>query len=398
MNDGGSVQTSVEKNSGFPPARLIWLVVAGASLLLLLASVGLHSGAVQTDGGMVHGLLEWSTVCVSLFTAVLGLLYLSVRADDLILTLSIAAFASGLWDALHSAGSLGLLEVSGDMTSFVPLTWAISRTMSAALLGLGSWWILKGRGDPLRPNRRWYVATVLLLVGLAYMFVELALLDPLPVALFPDSVVKRPWDVPALVLYLVNALVLFPALVRSRANIISRGLLLSTVPAILSESLMTFGSAHLYDGAFHTAHAFKLITASVPLVAIGLYFVQSFRRETRVASRLEEAVQELRTVEAELRVNEVRFTQLTESIREVFWISAADGSEMYYVSPAYEEIFGLSRQRLYENPGSFLEVVHPDDAGLMTSLLENVLRAEFQVEYRIRRGNDRCPSMIRTPG
>jgi len=42
-----------------------------------------------------------------------------------------------------------------------------------------------------------------------------------------------------------------------------------------------------------------------------------------------------------LRDSEERFRQLADNIREVFWMTDVSKSEMIYVSPAYEEIWGL---------------------------------------------------------
>ncbi len=62
-----------------------------------------------------------------------------------------------------------------------------------------------------------------------------------------------------------------------------------------------------------------------------------------------------------LRESEQRFRQLAENLNEVFWLGAADWSEILYVSPAYEKNWGLSREILYKKPGAWLEAVHPDD-------------------------------------
>jgi len=53
-----------------------------------------------------------------------------------------------------------------------------------------------------------------------------------------------------------------------------------------------------------------------------------------------------RQVEAEkaLAVSEVRFKELVESIREVFWVRDPQSGALEYISPAAEEIFGLSQQ------------------------------------------------------
>ena len=54
-----------------------------------------------------------------------------------------------------------------------------------------------------------------------------------------------------------------------------------------------------------------------------------------------------------LRASEERFRQVAENIREVFWITDAEKKQMIYVSPAYEEIWGRSRESLYRPRAAF---------------------------------------------
>ena len=57
--------------------------------------------------------------------------------------------------------------------------------------------------------------------------------------------------------------------------------------------------------------------------------------------------------ETALRESEERFRQLTENIDEVFWISDPSVSTMYYVSPAYEKIWGRTCESLLKSPTIF---------------------------------------------
>jgi len=63
----------------------------------------------------------------------------------------------------------------------------------------------------------------------------------------------------------------------------------------------------------------------------------------------------------ELRESDKRFRQLAENVPEVFWIGSIDWREIYYISPAYEKIFGKSCASLYEKPMSWLKCVAPED-------------------------------------
>jgi len=86
----------------------------------------------------------------------------------------------------------------------------------------------------------------------------------------------------------------------------------------------------------------------------------------------------------ELVESEARFRQLAEAIREVFFLTDPQMTKMFYVSPAYESIFGRSCGSLYANPRSWDDAIHPDDReralGEMAPLGTML---PFDVEYRI---------------
>ena len=92
------------------------------------------------------------------------------------------------------------------------------------------------------------------------------------------------------------------------------------------------------------------------------------------------------------RCQEERFRQVTESIREVFylteWNPGAEVQKVLYVSPAYETIWGLSCQSLYDDPRSWTYPIHPEDREpMLRSFLEGATRGAFDVEYRLVRAD-----------
>ncbi|MHC4787076.1 MAG: PAS domain-containing protein, partial [Planctomycetota bacterium] len=95
-------------------------------------------------------------------------------------------------------------------------------------------------------------------------------------------------------------------------------------------------------------------------------------------------ITERRRAEKALRESETRLRQLTENIREVFWMTNADGLEMIYVSPAYEEIWGRTCQSLYERPIEWAEAIHDEDRdSVKAAFFEGAAGNGFDKEYRI---------------
>ena len=72
-------------------------------------------------------------------------------------------------------------------------------------------------------------------------------------------------------------------------------------------------------------------------------------------------ITERQRAEETLQESEERFRQMAENINEVFWMSNLKHPTMFYVSPAYEQIWGRTCLSLFEEPESFLDAVHPED-------------------------------------
>src|SRR5262245_42175097 len=89
-------------------------------------------------------------------------------------------------------------------------------------------------------------------------------------------------------------------------------------------------------------------------------------------------VTERKEAEDKLRVSEERFRQVVEHIREVFWLVDPHMSQMLYISPGYEEIWGRTCASLYASPRDWLAAVHPDDRD---RVLQAALTKQFQGPY-----------------
>lgn len=93
-------------------------------------------------------------------------------------------------------------------------------------------------------------------------------------------------------------------------------------------------------------------------------------------------------MQEQLRESEERFRQLAENINDVFFLTDVSGSQIFYVSPAFERIWGFSVEKLYREPKSWQELVHVADR-------ERVRRAfqahrpgpPYDMEFRITRPN-----------
>ncbi|OGT63710.1 MAG: hypothetical protein A3E85_05630 [Gammaproteobacteria bacterium RIFCSPHIGHO2_12_FULL_45_12] len=84
------------------------------------------------------------------------------------------------------------------------------------------------------------------------------------------------------------------------------------------------------------------------------------------------------------------FHKLAEISQDVFWIRETDFITHLYVSPAYEKVWGLPCQGVYEAGMSWLEVVYPEDRQKVEQHVERVKNKcvegeSYSQEYRIYR-------------
>lgn len=97
-------------------------------------------------------------------------------------------------------------------------------------------------------------------------------------------------------------------------------------------------------------------------------------------------ITERKKVEQAWRDSEEKFQLLANNINQVFWIMNGAGTEIVYVSPAYETLFGRSCESLYRNPASWRDAVHPDDRIAVEKQYQQQLTGQpIDCEYRIYR-------------
>ena len=90
-----------------------------------------------------------------------------------------------------------------------------------------------------------------------------------------------------------------------------------------------------------------------------------------------------RQAEQSLRISESRFRQMADNISEVFFLQDLDRSHIYYVSPAYQQIWGRTCESLYADPSSWADSIHPDDRDNAFENFSERSEPGFDREYRI---------------
>lgn len=104
----------------------------------------------------------------------------------------------------------------------------------------------------------------------------------------------------------------------------------------------------------------------------------------KINDQLKQEIAERQQVEKALIESEEKFQEIAQTVNQFFFIRSATTDHYLYVSPAYEKLWGLSCESLYQNPNSWMKAVHPDDLGIVTNSLKKQLQVDFvQREFRI---------------
>jgi two-component system, cell cycle sensor histidine kinase and response regulator CckA len=89
-----------------------------------------------------------------------------------------------------------------------------------------------------------------------------------------------------------------------------------------------------------------------------------------------------------LRESEERFRQIAANIRELFWVCDAAFSRLIYVSPMFEEIWGISAEAAYAECRTMMDAVEPAYRPKVKETLERASAGEAgEVEFLIRRSD-----------
>jgi PAS domain S-box-containing protein len=80
------------------------------------------------------------------------------------------------------------------------------------------------------------------------------------------------------------------------------------------------------------------------------------------------------------------FKQVTENITDVFWVTDPAKTQVEYVSPEFERLWGRPCQNLYVSPSVWIEGIHHEDRERVTrAIFSKQVTGEYDEEYRIMR-------------
>ncbi len=148
-----------------------------------------------------------------------------------------ALFCSGFIDAFHGMAATHLISSTAENTSFIPFTWAISRLFNATILivGVGLFFFQTPKATANSNQKQFLGFTFFFFIFISYAIIHYCATSlSLPLTMFPDSTITRPYDFVPLVLFIFCGTVLFPKFYKTKKSIFALTLWWSMIPATIT--------------------------------------------------------------------------------------------------------------------------------------------------------------------
>jgi len=100
--------------------------------------------------------------------------------------------------------------------------------------------------------------------------------------------------------------------------------------------------------------------------------------------KLKKEIESLQIENQELNKTIDNLSLMTNTIKETFWLSSVKEQKLIYVSPAYEKMFGMTRESLFENPKSWETNIHPEDRERIRKAFDlKIAKNTYDEEFRV---------------
>ncbi len=305
------------------PWRFAWVLVVVCALPLCLMAIGVDFSTnnyyvedqnkpanitavdlahIKLKASFTHTLLEWLSVCIAYFVALLAIVYFHLTKSFSVLIIGLSLVTVGSMDAFHIFASDRLIETHVESQNFIPFTWAMSRLSNGIILMVGvGVFVLWLKKDIFKSLSNLQIGSICfgLLIASYLVVHKFAGMESLPQAIYLDQWISRPFDLLAMIPFIICAWVVYPKYLRLYPSYFSYAMLLSVIPNIATQLYMGIGSQAIYDSCFNVSHAFEAVSYLVPLFGLLAEYCRAFYAERHLIDSLNHALEDANNAKQE---------------------------------------------------------------------------------------------------
>lgn len=268
-------------------------------------------------GSFIYSLMAWSSVSISFVCFVLCMIHFVISKKRVMAALIIFLAVSTVTDAYHVLASNYLVYAWNDSSDLIAFTWILGRSSAAFALGLCFllfFGIRKAKQDREILHNTSVMLTGFVMLTIIYMVFDFSIANfNFTDILYPEAILKRPWELIPLTLFLSALLYGSFYMRRIKTDPLVLILSLSIMPQAVLHLYMAFGSGELFDHYFNCAQFIKL-TGFVLIFYVAVFdFYHALKQRDEQFVELEEAQKQ----------NEMKEQNLEKMRKEIKVFSAA---------------------------------------------------------------------------
>lgn len=367
-------QNTAPVNKSRMSIEVVWIVVLICILPLFLNRLGMNFESPKASfdmasipgldkheiveiiyhhlaGNFTHTILEWSGVCVIIFTALLAFAHINISHDVSTPIIGIALFSSGSMDAFHTLAANRLIDGVADNQNIITFTWAICRLYNSLIMIIAVSLILFRKKNKQKKSLRLILSVSFICGILTYTIIQVcAASSRLPQTIFPYSIITRPYDLAPLFFFILAGSVFYPSFHRRNPSTFSYALIISVIPNVATQLHMAFGSTALFDNHFNIAHFLKVVAYLVPFAGLSLDYIITYRESFLSLERVKESNEKFEIeinrridIENEKRNLADRHSKVLRSIGEGVIVTDSD-NRLLLINKVAEELLGIKEK------------------------------------------------------
>ncbi|AWB68702.1 hypothetical protein C2869_20900 [Saccharobesus litoralis] len=240
---------------------------------------------------LYHVMLEWTAVTIASITALASLIHYKENRDVTVPIIGMALLCTSFVDGFYIFTAMQVIGSQSSNVDVIPFNWTVSRIFNASVMLVGaiiSYWLFQQQAKYKASLNNWLTMSGISLTFCLASYLTISFTADLNLSseqIYQDALLTRPLDIIPLIIFSLCGWFFWLWYKKEKSNI-KFALMLSIIPAIVTQLHMAFGSSTLFDSHFNIAHGLKIVAYLSILIGIILDLIGKQKEQ---AAKLAEA-------------------------------------------------------------------------------------------------------------